>query len=206
MSTRRTQTKVGQYTRRGALGAMGSAVFLGGCATEMGADPTRIAAARFVPGDGPYVSLLTMVNRSSSKGAHTGLLVNASERVIYDPAGTFSHPDMPERGDVHFGATDRHVDYYQRYHARYSHFVHTQKVPVSAATAQMVLERTFAQGPSSKAFCTINTARILKPVPGFTHVTVSIFPEQLRRDFARIPGVEDIFTVEEDEDKVLPTA
>ena len=30
-----------------------------------------------------------MVNRETGTGAHTSLMINASQRVIYDPAGTF---------------------------------------------------------------------------------------------------------------------
>ena len=53
--------------------------------------------------------------------------------MLYDPAGTFTHPDLPRRGDIHYGMTPRYVDYYERYHARFDYFVEAQKVPVSRA-------------------------------------------------------------------------
>ena len=40
-----------------------------------------------------------------------GLLINGSQQVLYDPAGTFTHPDLPRAGDVHYGMTPRFVDF-----------------------------------------------------------------------------------------------
>jgi len=53
------------------------------------------------------LTLLTMKNTGSGNGAHTGLMINASQRVLWDPAGTFGHASIPERNDVHFGITPR---------------------------------------------------------------------------------------------------
>ena len=49
------------------------------------------------------LTLMTMKNTGSDNGAHTGLMINASQRVLWDPAGTFGHSTIPERNDVHFG-------------------------------------------------------------------------------------------------------
>ncbi|MEO0912111.1 MAG: hypothetical protein AAFY59_03855, partial [Pseudomonadota bacterium] len=99
---------------------------LGGCAQEVNSSAEEIARAAYTSDERPYIALVSMVDRRDERAAHTAMIINASQRVIYDPAGTFQHRTMPERGDVHYGATDRMVDYYERYHARFSHYVHTQ--------------------------------------------------------------------------------
>ena len=52
----------------------------------------QVQAARFVAGPPTYVTLYTVVNKSTGSGAHSAILVNGSERVIFDPAGTWTHP------------------------------------------------------------------------------------------------------------------
>ena len=66
------------------------------------ADVDRVAY--FHPGP-RSLTLFTMKNVGSDNGAHTGLMINASQRVLWDPAGTFGHETIPERNDVHFGIT-----------------------------------------------------------------------------------------------------
>ena len=58
------------------------------------------------------------IRDSNGSGAHSGLLVNASEQVMFDPAGTWYHPNLPERNDVHFGVTPKMISFYIDYHAR----------------------------------------------------------------------------------------
>lgn len=181
-------------------------VALAGCAREVSSSASDIARASHTSDERPYIALVSMVDRRDERAAHTAMIINASQRIIYDPAGTFQHPSMPERGDVHYGATDRMVDYYERYHARFSHYVHTQKIYVTPELAERVLRRTEAQGPSPKMFCTINTAQILKDMPEFSYIKVGFFPENLRRQIAKYPGVVDTYVVEEDREKALPEA
>ncbi len=188
-----------------AILAAAALSLLAACAEHLVADPADLARARHVSDEQPYVALMTMVNRSSGNGAHSALVINASERVIYDPAGTFHHDTMPETGDVHFGATDRMLSYYERFHARFSHYVHIQRVNVSAEIAELIFRRTKEMGAQPKLFCTQATTRILREVPGFTHIEPTFYPENLREDFAAIPGVIDRYREEEDREKVVPT-
>ena len=173
-------------------------------AVEVGAPPEQIAAASHVSSEPPYVSVVSMVHRQQESAAHTALFINASQRVIYDPAGTFQHRNMPERGDIHYGATDRMIDYYERYHARFSHYVHVQKIPVSAATAEAVLRIAQARGPSPKMFCTVDTVAVLNAVPEIPRFSSSFFPEHLRRQVARLPSVQNRYRYEEDRGKTVP--
>ena len=53
------------------------------------ASDAEVAAARYAPGPPATITLVTSVNGHSGQGAHSGLLINGSEQVLYDPAGTW---------------------------------------------------------------------------------------------------------------------
>jgi hypothetical protein len=178
--------------------ALLGALVVSGCEIYEPASPQMIARARYESAEPPSVTLISMVKTSSGRSAHSALLINGSERVLYDPAGTFSHPDLPRAGDIHYGMTEKYVEYYERYHARFSHFVQTQKVDVSRETADRIIANARAEGKSFKMTCSLATADVLRDVPPFTSVRSSWFPETLRQDFARIPGVETGYRRETD--------
>ena len=180
-----------------ALAAL-AAVTLAGCEIYRPASVEEIAAARYASPEPPSVTLMSMVNKSSGRSAHVGLLINGEEQVLYDPAGTFTHPDLPRRGDVHYGMTPRYVDYYERYHARFDYFVEAQEIPVSRADADQILANAEAHGQAMKMTCALDVADVLKPVPRFADVPASIFPEALRENFAARPGVRSRYVTESD--------
>ena len=95
----------------------------------------QVAAARFVAGPPTSITLYTVINNRSQAGAHSGLMINASERILFDPAGTWQHPRIPERNDVHFGITDKMVLFYIDYHARETFRVIEQTLPVTPEVA-----------------------------------------------------------------------
>ena len=171
---------------------------LAGCEVYQPASPDAIARARYESPEPSSVTLLSMVNARSGRSAHAGLLINGSQQVLYDPAGTFTHPALPRRGDIHYGMTPRYVDYYERYHARFDYFVEAQKVPVSRAQADQLIANAQAQGQAAKMFCGVDVAGVLRPVPPFEDVRTSFFPEALRQDFTRIAGVETHYVYEND--------
>ena len=175
-----------------------AALLVSGCEMYRAAEPQQIESARYVSDAPPSVTLMSMVNSRTNRSAHSALLINGSEQVIYDPAGTFQHPDLPRRGDVHYGITPRFLDYYERYHARFSYYVHTQTVPVSLSTANQVLANVEARGRTPKMFCAEAVTASLKPVPPFTDVGITLFPEGVREDFAKIAGVENGYVREVD--------
>jgi hypothetical protein len=174
------------------------ALLLAGCEVYQPATPEDVARARYVSDEPPSITLLSMVNVRTGRSAHSALLINGSERVLYDPAGTFQHPDLPRRGDIHYGITPRFLDYYERYHARFSHFVQAQTVPVSRATADQVMANAQAEGKTLKMLCAGSVTGALQPVEPFTHVRWTLSPEGVREDFARIPGVVDSYVYEVD--------
>jgi hypothetical protein len=183
---------------RHAILALTAALALAGCETYRPAGQEEVARARYVSDAPPSVTLLSMVNNRSGRSAHVGLLINGSQQVLYDPAGTFTHPDLPRRDDVHYGMTPRYVDYYERYHARFSHFVEVQQVPVSRAAADRLIANAQAEGKTMKAHCALAMADVLQPVPPFQNVRKSYFPEVLREDFAALDGVRTRYVREID--------
>jgi hypothetical protein len=178
--------------------ALAAVLALSGCEFYTPATPDEIARARHVSDEPPSITLMSMVNARSGKSAHVGLLINGSEQVLFDPAGTFTHPDLPRKGDVHYGMTPRFVDYYERYHARFDYYVEAQKVPVTRGEADRILADAEAHGKSMKMTCALAMAEILHPVPRFADAPVDVYPEALRAWFAGLPGVEDHYVTESD--------
>lgn len=180
------------------LFGLGAAVLLTGCADNVYAPDDAVAAARYVSDEAPYISLMTMVNRSDDQGAHSAIIANGSQVVLYDPAGTFKHETVPERGDVFYGITPRMKEVYEWYHARDTTYVVEQRLPVSRAFADQMIARMEAQGPSPKMFCGINTAEILRSFDTFAHVPRSLYPSKLMDAFGQVPGVTSRRVYQED--------
>jgi hypothetical protein len=175
-----------------------TALILAGCETYAPASPEEVARARYESPEPPSITLLSMVNARTGRSAHSALLINGSQQALYDPAGTFTHPELPRRDDIHYGMTPRYVDYYERYHARFSHFVHAQKVEVDRATADQVMANAQAEGKTLKMLCAGSVTGALRGVHPFEEVRGSFMPESVREDFSRIAGVQDSFVREVD--------
>lgn len=148
----------------------------------------------------PRLTLLTMRNVGTGRGAHTALMINASERVLWDPAGSFGHELIPERHDVVYGITPRIEQYYISYHSRKTFYTDIQEVDVSAEVAEMAFAAARAYGPVPQALCAKSTSTILHGLPGFESIKVTYFPELLEEDFGKIPGVTFRTYHEEDSD------
>lgn len=146
------------------------------------------------------LTLLTMKNTGSDNGAHTGLMINASQRVLWDPAGSFGHETIPERNDVHFGITPQVEQFYISFHSRQTYYTLIQEVDVAPEVAEMALRLAIANGPTPKASCTRHTSRVLSQLPGFEHIRTSFFPNNLSDQFAKIPGVRSREYRENDSD------
>lgn len=175
---------------------------LAGCGAEpVWAPDHEVEAARYVH-DGPNtITLFTVINNRSDAGAHSGLMINDSERIMFDPAGTWQHPRIPERNDVHFGITPRIVNFYIDYHARETFRVVEQTVVVSPGVADLVARRVKAYGAAPKAQCARSVSDILRGVPGFESIRSTWYPNRLMEDFGRLPGVTSRIIYDEDADK-----
>lgn len=149
----------------------------------------EVATIKYVEGPPTYIILYTVLNNRSNSGAHSAILVNASERVMFDPAGSWHHPKLPERDEVHYGMTDKAVDFYVDYHARSTYDVIEQKIFVSPEVAELLLQKVKAYGPVAKSMCTTATSAVLSELPGFESISRTWFPKALSKDFAELPGV-----------------
>jgi len=189
---------------RNALALLGlvllSACGAGGTSSAPDAPDSAILAARYVPDGPPSVTLFTVVNNQSGSGAHSGLLISGSERVLFAPAGSFTHPRLPERGDMHHGMSDPMVAFYIDYHARETYRVIEQTVPVSPMVAEMVIARAKARGAVPKAHCANSISAILRDVPGFESLNVTFFPNRLSDQFGALPGVTTRVITDDDAD------
>ena len=188
-----------RLTRRAFLA--GAPLALAGCAAEpVWAPDAQVARAAYQHPGPPMLTLFTTRNVGSGSGAHSGLMVNAHERVLFDPAGTFGAPSLPERNDVIFGMTPRVVEYYTGYHARTSYYVVEQQLEVTPAVAAQAYQLVTNYGAVPKAGCARATTRVLQQLPGLEGMRVSWFPDKLEDQFARLPGVITIEHRETDAD------
>ena len=193
--------------RRAVLAGL-AATGLSACSATSVWAPDDIVARKTVRGgQPPAVRLFTMKTTDGDSGAHTGLLINASQRVIFDPAGTFGHPTIPERNDVLFGITKGVEEFYISYHARITFYVVAQRLQISAEGAERILARALQAGPVPQALCARETSRVLQAAPELEWLPPTFFPDTLSRAFARAPGVEtEVFRETDPDNKDVATA
>ncbi len=163
-----------------------------GAAEPIWAPDAEVARSRYVHGAPYEITLFTVINNKSGKGGHSALMVNApSQRAIFDPAGTFYHPHLPERNDVHFGMSDAAVEFYKDYHARITWHVVEQTVTVSPEVATLALAKIQAYGAVPKAMCAKSVSDILNDLPGFSGAPQTLSPKKLMSWFGELPGVTE---------------
>ena len=182
--------------------ALFATLFLSACGAEpIWAPDEAVADARYEHVGPTSVTLYTVLSTRSGAGAHAGLLINGSERVLFYPAGTWRHPKLPERNDVHFGITPKMVDFYIDYHARETYDVVEQTIMVSPEVADLIMARAKAYGAVPKANCTIAISRVLDGVPGFESLPMTWFPKRMMEGFADLPGVQTRRITDDDADE-----
>lgn len=150
------------------------------------------------------VTLYTVINNRSGEGGHTAVMVNGSQRIMWDPAGTWWNPGSPERNDVHYGITPRMEEIYVDYHARVTWRVVIQEVPVTRETADGLIAAFQANGAVPKAQCANVTTAILSRFPEFAGVGRTWYPKRVMEDFDRLPGVTKSVVYDDDDDNNQP--
>lgn len=171
------------------------------CTAESVLAPEEQVRAAAYHADGPpSLTLFTMVNNRSNEGAHSGLMINGSQRVIFDPAGSWWHRTVPERNDVLFGITPQMLKFYIDYHARETYRVVEQTVVVSPEVAEQALRLVQGHGAVSKAMCANATSGVLRQLPGFESIPHSYFPGKIMKAFGKLPGVTTQVTYDDDAD------
>lgn len=172
----------------------------GGPAEPVWAPDVEVQRYRYSNGEPPSLTLFTVVSTKNGSGGHTALLVNGSEQVLFDPAGTFRMPTAPERNDVIHGFTPRVEAVYIDYHARETFDVIRQDMPVSPQVAEMALREVKSYGAVPKAQCSLAISRILGRLPGFEGFPVGYFPNSTRRAFDRYGGGAGVTISDDDAD------
>ena len=187
---------------RRLLLCLGLPLALAACGAEPKWAPDEaVQAARFSTGNPPSVTLFTVISTNTGSGGHSALMIDGSQRVIFDPAGTWYHPSVPERNDVDFGITERMYKFYLDYHARESWYVREQRLPVTPQQAAALLARVQSNGAVAKMMCANDTSSVLRDVPGFESIPRTTSPLKLSKAFGKLPGVvtEDHFDNDPDD-------
>lgn len=187
-------------TRRAFLLTLPALAAACGPAEPVWAPDAVVDAVRYRHPGPPRLTLFTMRSRSSGRGFHTGLMVSASERVIFDPAGGWGASTLPERNDVIFGVSPGVERYYITVHARETYFVSRVDLDVPADVAQQALARVKAYGAVPKARCTIATSEVLSALPGFGGLKVTWWPGELEDQVKALPGAVHTTYFEDDSD------
>ena len=182
-----------------AIILLGMSLFVAGCAGNRGTAPAEeISAAQFSNPDPAFISLITMVNSNSEFGEHSALLINGSQQIIYDPAGSFRHSELPRRDDVVYGITPRYADYYNSYHARFGYYVKVQTLEISREQADAMIATAQARGHVPKLFCATAISDVLNDFPQFADIPVTFFPGAIMKRVARIEAVDTVIIREDD--------
>ena len=180
---------------RRVLLALALPVLLAACgADNKWATDEAVRSARYVSAEQPSISLLTVIGIPRGEGGHSALLINGSQTVIFDPAGSFEHPRAPERHDVLYGISPQMRNVYIDYHARdlpgERYYVEVDTVPVTREVADAAIRAAEGNGPANKAFCANATTSVLRQVPGFEGAPGGFSPIRMRDWFRTVPGVQ----------------
>ena len=179
-------------------------IALAGCASapqQPNADLATLQRVAYTDPGTPKLTLITVINNRSGQGGHTGLMVSGSERVIFDPAGSFHADVVPEFNDVLYGVRPAVFQAYRSAHARTTYHVQTQEIEVTPEQAEIALQLVKNNGRVPGAFCTNATSNILKRVPGFEQIDTTFYPVKLSKQFATLPGVKtELYYEGDDED------
>lgn len=180
------------------------AALLAGCAADTSPDspPEAVGAAAYQAPGPKKITVFTMINNRTGKGGHTALLVNGSQQVIFDPAGSFRDERVVERGDVLYGMTPSWIQAYKSAHARETFHVVTQEMIVTPEQAETALRLVQANGAVPGVYCANATTSLLKKVPGFGDIETTFYPEQFMEQIAKRPGVTTTRYFEDDEGHV----
>lgn len=149
-----------------------------------GASLEEVSRAAYTHDGPPSITLYTMLSNRSGSGAHTSILVNGSQRVAFDPAGSFRHEKIVSRNDTVYGMTPYLVDQYTRFHARETYHVVIQSLEVSPEVAERALQLVMNHPAVAQSHCAMSTSQLLATLPGFEDIRPSYYPKRLMESFA----------------------
>jgi len=180
------------------IGAIFLLFTVAGCAERVWAPDEAISRASYVDNGPPSITLVTVINNTTGAGGHSALIINAEQRVAFDPAGNFKYQYAPERNDFVYGMNPAVLRAYYGFHARKEWHVVLQKKIVSPEVAQKAYDLAKNYGPVPGGFCANSVTTILSKLPGFETIPVSLSPKRTMKRFAELPGVETTTIYEND--------
>lgn len=154
------------------------------------ASDAEVSRARYVDPNPASITLFTSINTRTTSGVHSALLINGTERVLYDPAGSWEQPAAPEREDMHYGMTPQMLANYADFQGTAPFELIEQTIFVTPEVAEMVRQNAIAHGSANKAACSNAIGQILRPVPGFESLPPTLFPKKMSVAFGQLPGVQ----------------
>lgn len=155
-------------------------------------------AAFYRSDEPPSISLMSMIAEKTDLSEHTGILINGSQRVLYDPAGSYWVKGRPRKDDIHYGMTDAWVKSYESFHARWGYYVTRMTKLVPLEVADQAIRLSQEKGETYETQCASSASWVLKQLPGFGEIRQTMWPNQIRLDFEKIPGIT-IATIREDD-------
>ena len=195
--------RVSTLSRRAVL--LGAPALLAACSTKpvVFDDEATVRAVAYTHPGPKYLAVMTSYNVGTDNGAHTALIINASQRVIFDPAGDFKHSRIPEQHDVLYGGTPAMVRGFVDCHTRQTFWTSVHTKTVSAQSAERAFAMARSMGPQPDGACTTSTSSILEKLPEFQgYVKRVFFPNKLADLLDNVPGIErENFYQDDDPDK-----
>ena len=182
------------------------AAFLAACSSQLASIQAtdEIIAETAYRAPGPTtMTLITMINNGTQSGAHTALMINGSQRVIFDPAGSFRNEKVPRRDDVLYGIRPAVLAAYKGAHARTEYHIVLQTLEVRPEVVEQAIRLAIARGSVGDAQCAASTSALLKQLDGFSQMSSTLFPKRLMNNFATLPGVQTEKYYEDDEGTIL---
>ncbi len=162
----------------------------------------------FYSHDGPIeLSLLSAVATLGNSSEHSALLINGSQRVIYDPAGTYDpakEPSWyvhPRKYDIHYGVNDLALRQYIVSHARIGYFVEQLSRRITLEQADRAIELCEERGETNFSLCAVSCSWVLQRLDGFETVKTSLFPQKIREDFMNLSDVSRTRYYQQDSEK-----
>lgn len=166
-----------------------------------GASLEEVQRAAYKHDGPPSLTLYTMLSNRSGSGAHTSIMINGSQRVAFDPAGSFRHPQIVSRNDTVYGMTPYLVDQYTRFHARETYHVVIQEIQVSPEVAELALRLAMEHPAVQQSYCARSTMALVGKLPGFEDAPQSFFPRALMDYFAERGATFERLYEYDDDDK-----
>jgi hypothetical protein len=172
------------------------ALLLAGCG---GLDPSadadllqelRAETSYFPDNAPPSATLLLSEHKGGSGAVHAALVITGSERVIYDPSGSFTHPDTRRLGDVVYGASDPVVEMFALHNADKDHDAMMRRIPLSAEEAEQMLARARSRGGAMPGYCAKSVADVMRAAPRFAAMRDTFWPSNVLEDFVQFGPVE----------------